>query len=113
MESNELRLDNLVYSTTHKAIYRIMLLDKDEIINTEPIPLTKHWLDRFGFEEINNGIGWDELTNSVLKLVKVPTNNSEIISYNYATDKYTFIKYVHQLQNLYFALTNTELKLKQ
>jgi hypothetical protein len=74
-------------------------------INYEPIPLTEEWLFRFGFEvksasvthNYSYNIGFFVLTNGL-------RNN---ISY----DGYEIV-YVHQLQNLFYSLTNTELKLK-
>lgn len=66
----------------------------------KPIPLTEEWLLMFGFN------GWDighytlALTNGNFFHI----DNESPIARN--------VKYVHQLQNLYFALTGEELKLK-
>ena len=77
----------------------------------KPIPLTEEWLVKFGFEykdgyltlELgyfsgSNFIYWiGDVLNLFCKSGMMLTNN---------------IKYVHQLQNLYFALTGEELKIK-
>jgi len=76
------------------------------IENIEPIPLTEEWLLRFGFEELKNKFytkgrmsyhakyGWKILEKWVSGWLGVQE-----------------IKYVHQLQNLYFALSGEELTL--
>lgn len=75
----------------------------------KPIPLTDEWLLKFGFEKIENNwkvldyvcfkLSWERLAGLVL----VFDNESIFLPQ---------IKYVHQLQNLYFALTGEELTLK-
>ena len=78
-----------------------------------PIPLTEEWLINFGFKRFTRGVGWDELSNGIVTLTYVPTNKGELIAFRYATDSYGYIKTVHHLQTLYFALTGEELTLKQ
>lgn len=79
----------------------------DEFI--KPIPLTSEWLERFGFK--NGKILLPERSSLDSYLI---VNDGRIqICKNgyYAYDPET--KYVHQLQNLYFALTGSELTLKE
>ena len=71
----------------------------------EPIPLTEDWLKRLGLtqysrETYNIGLIWVEYYNSTEWEVSLTTDC-------YPSD----IQYVHQLQNLYFALTGEELKI--
>jgi len=82
----------------------------EEIQFLEPIPLTEDWLLKFGFETWHKrdwdigGVGDGQLL-TVTTYAKTPIVrvwNQDIIH----------IKYVHQLQNLYFALTGTELEFK-
>ena len=84
--------------------------------SAEPIPLTKQWLWNFGFigvvsqsKRINDDI---ELSLSVGgNIVKCELICETL--YDDTTERtitHIPIKYVHQLQNLYFALTNKELK---
>lgn len=72
----------------------------------KPIPLTEEWLLKFGFRtEESNCFELDNIhINTRRELMWVFTkckNNIEI----------EIPEYVHQLQNLYFALTNEELTL--
>lgn len=89
-----------------------VLLNYEEI---EPIPLTTEWLQRAGFEK--NKI--DRSTYYELSF-----GNSKLMWYDnrlcygvLGVSQYEFvdvlnIKYVHQLQNLYQALTGEELTVK-
>ena len=71
------------------------------INNPKPIPLTENWLLDFGFNIIK---GWDDTFYF---------ERSGFQIYEYSVSGYEYdgfsIKYVHQLQNLHFALTNQEL----
>ena len=126
MKASELRIGNLVTPCGNKP-YRVESVDNDgcmivpvdnsELVDfdyecdLEPIPLTEEWLVKFGFEykdgyltlELgyfsgSNFIYWiGDVLNLFCKSGMMLTNN---------------IKYVHQLQNLYFALTGEELKIK-
>jgi len=118
MKATELRLGNLVlYNNEQTHIingYDIADLDIDPIEDSfTPIPLTEEWLLKFGFEKND----WKEI--------------GKLFYYGWAKDSFliestrdntffcldgkpeTVIKYVHQLQNLYFALTGEELKINQ
>lgn len=73
----------------------------------EPIPLTEEWLLKFGFYKAgeSDGVKWFNLNDDwELEL------GEEI--FFWVEDYPAEVKYVHSLQNLYFALTGTELTLK-
>ena len=74
----------------------------------EPIPLTEEWLLKFGFDH-HYDLGKRKFMN--IKTLTIETNSSENFPVYYTTQKIIicYIKYVHQLQNLYFALTGEEL----
>lgn len=82
--------------------------------NLEPIPLTEEWLLKFGFEEFEYHI-----KNNLIWYKKWPlpifygSNGFEKYLIHDLGGRFVVLKYVHQLQNLYFALTGEELKLKQ
>ena len=102
MKASELRIGNLVYKNgIATEITADTMLDILRYTTPfEPIRLTEEWLLKFGFER--NKDAW----TSFIK-------NDVII----ATDKFIYmsrtkLKYVHQLQNLYFALTGEELTFK-
>ncbi len=69
----------------------------------KPIPLTEEWLVKFGFEA-ENGYPFKMLKG----FIKI-RNGIWFFKY-YDLD--IEIKHVHQLQNLYFALTGEELEIK-
>ena len=114
MKANELRLGN--YITTeylNKSTFKVISIHSDRIyfesvrenfksdtiqIYIKPIPLTEEWLLMFGFDKAVNG-WW---------------SSDEIFSYRdgyfgFGVDRHTKIQHVHELQNLYFALTGEEL----
>ena len=89
-------------------IFPPTFFDFDE--NIKPIPLTEEWLLKFGFKKdgTNYQKGWFYLhgnnrTGTIDFLLNEPYSNK----YNA-----TVLQFVHQLQNLYFALTGNELTIK-
>lgn len=75
-----------------------------------PIPLTEEWLVKFGFEKRNNA--W-----AIKNDAKIYNSNGFQFSIwkdlTYNTGEISPpLEFVHQLQNLYFALTGTELQLQ-
>lgn len=70
----------------------------------QPIPLTEDWLLKFGFVPLIQGTGF----NTTEIVIFNPSDDQPYYKFIYA--KWTVrIYYVHQLQNLYFALTQTHL----
>ena len=122
MKAQELRIGNLVNHTTGQCkvvgfygeIFRAENINKIElksnVFNLQPIPLTEEWLLKFGFSHCEN-YSWYEKKLPNLNIVISCNlhgdfcieNKNDIITikdrcYN-----------LHQLQNLYFALTGEEL----
>lgn len=127
MKTNEFRIGNLIkYRDTICEVsnlghfFRADKLDTSCTYGTdnpeefEPIKLTEEWLLKFGFVKYGEKyhIGFNYGAYSVSTVGDVfnhwylhhEFDKSKRITHN--------IQYVHQLQNLYFALTHTELKLK-
>jgi hypothetical protein len=85
--------------------------------NFQPIPLTEEWLLNFGFSttDYKNGyIGIDHkaggiITDFVLTYPLVIGEFQKHFIWEHSKFKYNELKYVHQLQNIFFALTNEEL----
>ena len=109
MKPGELRLGNFIKDSNNSEIIDLVVeLDLFAAISLElcslddltPIPLTEEWLERFGFEEVNKGLTFKK---GLFELEKAPD------CFQYET---TNIYYVHQLQNLYSALTGEELTIK-
>lgn len=82
-----------------------------------PIPITEKWLIRFGFEESNdlknlwikNGISILEKGITEKKFYDFLFNDN----CEQGTADAVSLRWVHQLQNLYFALTGEELKISE
>lgn len=119
----ELRLGNLIFDHVNNRIGTVLRLNAgidypitytyDKVLEhtpfkrkgLEPIPLTDDWFIKFGFvySDLNGDTGhWQKSGFQIL-------NGENGFSYAYELD----IKFVHQLQNLYFALTHEELKTAQ
>jgi len=122
MVEEELRKGNLVYYGTTvftvKGYYNgIVFIDRSrgivelEIEDLKPILLTEEYLVKFGFKKK----GEDEEDNAIHCL-----NGFEIIKHAFKEEFWIDaniitpyrIRHIHQLQNLYFALTGEELILK-
>ncbi len=87
------------------------ILDEDII---EPIPLTEEWLLKFGFEKREhfgqqNFFKEKFMIEEALSRVFDNGLSFRIIIDSQNSVHTANIKYVHQLQNLYFALTGNEL----
>lgn len=119
MKAADLRIGNYVHINQNTT--QVDVIDYNQVIATEwglielkyvkPIPLTEECLINFGFELINND--FFRSRNSELCLYWTVNKNKMIPEYNNKrlVIWYDF-QYVHQLQNLYFALTGEELTIK-
>lgn len=128
MESNELRIGNWV-ETPVTGCQQVVSLGIDEMeaardfalpINTcgkyseyAPIPLTPEWLERLGAKEKKVPAlpsEWVFVTESI-ELSWSPDRPWEVILFivNSLDSIQIDCEHVHQLQNLYFALTGEEL----
>lgn len=129
MNANELRICNYVeiglkrdltsiYSTVHQISQTVIWVKEPSaptlrlmpIETIKPIPLTEEWLLKFGFKKRKNRhlFYWEN------KIV-ISEYKDEFENFFYPKTGYDIrfsneIQFIHQLQNLYFALTNTELK---
>ena len=122
MQSKDLRIGNLVGSIGIEYLVwkidglgNIQGIDGGTTFNldktTYPIEITNERLEKIGFEE---NFKQYELQNFGLKVVKDVNSNVWICYVGFLNqfNEICTIKYVHQLQNLYFALTGEELELK-
>ena len=116
MKANELRVGNLVnYDQALHIIggHSILMIEEGKDIELfKPILLTEEWLVKFGFR-----------TEYPLSNERNYYNNNKYVSINYFNGGFRLnvnrliyggikIRYIHQLQNLYFSLTGEELELK-
>jgi hypothetical protein len=110
MEAKELRIGNLLKCAKIDNFFEVSYEDlgyiNDGISESKPIPLTEEWLLKFGFKEVIVDSWYSKLaenknTINISKSGLVAINDDKPIR---------AIEYVNQLQNLYFALTGTELE---
>jgi len=102
-------LEGCLIDTNSIGIY-----DLTSLKNIKPIPLTEKWLVKFGFEKVRED-AFDiqykyflENKNTFRVIGKSVSIRSGLSGITISTN----IEHVHQLQNLYFALTGEELKTK-
>jgi hypothetical protein len=96
------------------TVYGISLIETG-LVSFEPIELTESWLKKFGFEESQN----KNPNVTIIKDYKIWKVNEFIlikekdgyIKWFYNGEEYVHVKYVHELQNLWFALYKSELEL--
>jgi hypothetical protein len=104
MKASELRIGNYVYDTLGKVniidLEAITYIVKEPYNQVKLIPLTEEWLLKLGAKR-------DKIDNTYyLSELEIMLPNF----FRYKTSIIRRIEYVHQLQNLYFALTGEELK---
>lgn len=114
IKANEIRLGNYVVSIENN-IYQIDEHDFEYthngcISDINPIPLTEEWLTKFGFVF---GIELQDFVKGKHQFIELNClcgyfSENDIFYYAEKTK----LKYVHQLQNLYFAITGEELTIK-
>lgn len=76
-----------------------------------PIPLTEEWLLKLGFE-YRKEILFDGWYSKLINYNSIRIFKDENGFFKYYSS-ITYIQHVHQLQNLYFALTGEELTIKE
>jgi len=120
MNLQELRWGNYIYFD--KKLITVSANNINDIIKfnyqmlIEPIPLTEEWLVKFEFE-LEEKRTYHKLINKDTEFCvyidgEILELNSLIIWQSDAVYVRGILKYVHQLQNLYFALTGEELTIK-
>jgi hypothetical protein len=111
MEVTELRIGNFVEINNKIIIMdtRIFhaVIHGFEGYEPKPIPITEYWILKFGFNKSNRlDLGELKPCYVIFSLAVMIRHSSFFIDWIGGN---TEIKYVHQLQNLYFALTGEEL----
>ena len=104
IKANELRIGNIVMETIYDFEPKQIVISREHFSQPEdyyePIPLTEEWLMRFGFGRLGKYSFRDK------NLIIHHRKRGFVVN-----KKIAIIQYVHQLQNLYFAFTQTELTL--
>jgi hypothetical protein len=108
---NEIRMGNMV---THYPTGKLITVDYDHVKSLignpeeyNPVPLKATLLQIAGFEETEQD-KWD-IDLLPFQLVADPAGD---LQYELSDHKLRHVSSLHQLQNLYFALTNEELNIQ-
>lgn len=121
MKASELRIGNLVRRVKTGEIMYILAVDISTIhqglLTVEGIPLTEEWLLRFGLKPnsdksifmLTERPQWDDVTIRDYGKNQTPSQVNYSVWYGDAPIMDQPLQYVHQIQNLYFALTGKEL----
>jgi hypothetical protein len=126
MKAEELRIGNLVlipynksnkqegfFEATISQIGDFGAYIKPE--DYEPILLTEEWLLKFGFIDLNERCGLKGIFSIINKHIYINIETMSYCEIDYEQNIIDIIRveHVHQLQNLYFALTGEELQLQE
>ena len=124
MKATELRIGNYVMYSSLIQVNGYKIAEcEDHLDRFKPIPLTEEWLLKFGFKEVKRYTHDYEEKIYSKSIIVGNENHCETLTISmpfkvgfigdYFSDEcYTLnidINNVHQLQNLYFALTGEEL----
>lgn len=122
LQATELRIGNLLsFSGEPVAINAGFIYDcdywnrnperQDAVLfeNVEPIPLTAEWLERLGFQT-SGGTYYEK---DGIGLITGYAVDGTFVCGNSFGSRHTHFYDVHQLQNLYFALTGEELMIQK
>jgi hypothetical protein len=113
MKATELRIGNLLLLPNNQPVE--ISIDSIKEIKSgihpyEFIPLTEKWLLRFGFTFNGDWLQLDFFPRMGIRFYNGNYAECDIIQDDkYIAFKNGHVQYVHQLQNLYFALTGEEL----
>lgn len=133
MKAEELRIGNFVLFHEESTIFKVTGIEtgglyvKNETISTwieiyqfSGIPITEEWCLRFGFEvdcvydcvlEIKD---YEDKRNTFLCAFSDERDTVYLYHNYYSPSDYVAeVKHIHQLQNLYHALTGEELTIKE
>lgn len=122
MQANELRIGNYVKSLSVTQVRELTesTINGYSIGGFYPIPLTEELLLKCGFEKADDMAYHPDMKIRSLyinTLILRKNTCSNLFEFHFqhknpAMFENTEIKYLHQLQNLYFALTGKELEVK-
>ena len=123
MNENELRLGNYVMIHDYAKGNRQQVVEElgvcqVNLLHNEyctPIPITKEWLLNFGFERVRDTSLYTKQT------IEIDGTFEDYMEYNLEFKQVNLsyemcsipLQYVHELQNIYFALSKKELTIKE
>ena len=126
MKAKDLRLGNYVTDNSGFTMYVVGIYEDTVLLNFKGnegdvwevdekdlrgIVLDTGLLLKLGFKRQVTGIGWDKYSNGVVDLSLAPLSNGSYIPVHHINGEMVQIMYLHQLQNLFYALTQKELEI--
>ena len=122
MKANELRIGNWIVdekapNTPEQVDLRLLKVVQEvdgkygDYERMQPIPLNEEWMGKLGFSHTDENDDWQHGTTLSWN------KQGQVCLHEVAQERWALVaidvKYVHQLQNLYFALTGEELEVKE
>lgn len=127
---------NHVQKTIQTRMSNLVQVEDHPISKCTPVPISEEWLEKFGFRETGNVSGrkiFSLITREnnfkdtygrdrkVIEIHHIPESNERLEVFAFMWGEFmeespgrdVILEYVHQLQNLCFALTNEELVLQE
>jgi hypothetical protein len=120
INANELRIGNWYLGASRQeplqATARFIQQLDEGLINCSPIPISSEILEKCGFTRLNNGWNMGEHKSYMDEIFSLFDENycqGELdLRLNGSDLPMPKVKYLHQLQNLYYGLTGEELTFK-
>jgi hypothetical protein len=124
MKASELRIGNYFIEEKRNELIKVIEISESKIFfsgdfkgkwHAKAIPITEEWLLNLGFEEIYNSefrLKFDHITHREIGFYFSKVEDKLMQGFRFY-GHYIKVEHVHQLQNLYFALTGEELTLKK
>ena len=125
MKVEELRVGNIINPRSNAVVsawelYQMSIRrNTGETETNEPIPLDKEWIEKFGFEfqEHESPLGMKLYVNNNWSFCLLEEfgifSYAETQGEDYEYFEVKCVRTVHQLQNLYYALTGEELTINE
>lgn len=126
IKTKDLRLGNYITDKSGFAMYVVGIYEDTVLLNFKGnegdvwevnendligVVLDSELLIKCGFKRQVTGIGWDKYSNGIVDLSLAPLSNGSYIPVYHVNGEMVQIKYLHQLQNLFYALTQKELEI--
>jgi hypothetical protein len=89
----------------NNVVLNVQRVGQTKVENVQPIELTAEWLSKFGFERGWYGLEVDDFS--------VSEYDEGYFYFGYGIKQGKPLKYVHELQNLFFSLIGEELTIKE
>ncbi len=117
IKANEVMIGNYFADSRSSTIIQVFSIEKESIdkdgnINLEPIWLTDEWIRAFGFDNDNGESDWSnyEIEGERYMCGDI-TKEGFIYTAGSGTSLSTPKRYVHEFQNLHYAITGRQLSI--